>query len=278
MFKQATRKQSKLRMTIDGPAGAGKSYTALRFAHQLANGGKVAAIDTERGSLSKYAGDAPDGIPFEFDVLELAQFSPEKYTEAIVAAGKAGYAVLVIDSLSHAWEGTGGALEIKDRQGGNQYTAWRQVTPIHNRMVDAILQSPCHVISTMRSRMEYVQETDANGKISVRKVGLAPIQRPGMEYEFDVVADMDYAHILTVSKSRCSAVADLKMEKPGAEFMRPVMEWLSTGAAARHVLAAKSLDQLIAEYGVENVMAATNGEMPTSNGDLQKLEARLQAA
>jgi len=278
MFKQATRKQSKLRMTIDGPAGAGKSYTALRFAHQLANGGKVAAIDTERGSLSKYAGDAPDGVPFEFDVLELAQFSPEKYTEAIVAAGKAGYAVLVIDSLSHAWEGTGGALEIKERQGGNQYTAWRAVTPIHNRMVDAILQSPCHVIATMRSRMEFVQETDASGRVSVKKLGLAPIQRPGMEYEFDLVCDMDYAHILTVSKSRCSAVADLKMEKPGAEFMRPVMEWLSTGAAARPVLAVKSLDQLIAEYGVENVMAATNGEMPTTNGDLQKLEARLQAA
>ena len=278
MFKQATRKQSKLRMTIDGPAGAGKSYTALRFAHQLANGGKVAAIDTERGSLSKYAGDAPDGVPFEFDVLELAQFSPEKYTEAIVAAGKAGYAVLVIDSLSHAWEGTGGALEIKERQGGNQYTAWRAVTPIHNRMVDAILQSPCHVIATMRSRMEFVQETDANGRVSVKKLGLAPIQRPGMEYEFDLVCDMDYAHILTVSKSRCSAVADLKMEKPGAEFMRPVMEWLSTGAAARPVLAVKSLDQLIAEYGVENVMAATNGEMPTTNGDLQKLEARLQTA
>ena len=278
MFKQATRKQSKLRMTIDGPAGAGKSYTALRFAHQLANGGKVAAIDTERGSLSKYAGDAPDGVPFEFDVLELAQFSPEKYTEAIVAAGKAGYAVLVIDSLSHAWEGTGGALEIKERQGGNQYTAWRAVTPIHNRMVDAILQSPCHVIATMRSRMEFAQETDANGRVSVKKLGLAPIQRPGMEYEFDLVCDMDYAHILTVSKSRCSAVADLKMEKPGAEFMRPVMEWLSTGAAARPVLAVKSLDQLIAEYGVENVMAATNGEMPTTNGDLQKLEARLQTA
>ena len=278
MFKQATRKQSKLRMTIDGPAGSGKSYTALRFAHQLAQGGRIAAIDTERGSLSKYAGDAPDGVPFEFDVLELAQFSPEKYTEAIVAAGKAGYAVLVIDSLSHAWEGTGGALEIKERQGGNQYTAWRAVTPIHNRMVDAILQSPCHVIATMRSRMEFVQETDASGRVSVKKLGLAPIQRPGMEYEFDLVCDMDYAHILTVSKSRCSAVADLKMEKPGAEFMRPVMEWLSTGAAARPVLAVKSLDQLIAEYGVENVMAATNGEMPTTNGDLQKLEARLQTA
>ena len=278
MFKQATRKQSKLRMTIDGPAGSGKSYTALRFAHQLAQGGRIAAIDTERGSLSKYAGDAPDGVPFEFDVLELAQFSPEKYTEAIVAAGKAGYAVLVIDSLSHAWEGTGGALEIKERQGGNQYTAWRAVTPIHNRMVDAILQSPCHVIATMRSRMEFVQETDASGRVSVKKLGLAPIQRPGMEYEFDLVCDMDYAHILTVSKSRCSAVADLKMEKPGAEFMRPVMEWLSSGNAARPVLAVKSLDQLIAEYGVENVMAATNGEMPTTNGDLQKLEARLQTA
>jgi hypothetical protein len=231
-FKQATKQQSRLRMTIDGPAGGGKTYTALRFAHALAAGRPIAFIDTERGSASKYVGESPDGYPWAFDVIELTTFSPETYTEAIESAGRAGYAVLVIDSLSHAWEGKGGALEIKDRVGGNQFTAWRQVTPMHNRMIDAMLQSPCHVITTMRSRMEYIQDTDERGKVlGVRKVGMSPIQRPGMEYEMDVVCDIDWAHILTVSKSRCSAIQDAKREKPGPEFLSPLIDWLSSGTA-----------------------------------------------
>lgn len=243
-FKPATKQQSKLRMTLDGPAGSGKTYTALRFAHALADGRPIAFIDTERGSASKYVGESPDGVPWSFDVMELTTFSPETYTEAIEAAGRAGYAVLIIDSLSHAWEGKGGALEIKDRVGGNQFTAWRQVTPMHNRMIDAILQSPCHVITTMRSRMEYVQDLDERGKVlGVRKVGMAPIQRPGMEYEFDVVCDIDWAHILFVSKSRCTAMQDEKREKPGPEFIRPLIEWLTSGAPPA---ARPKFDELVA--------------------------------
>lgn len=288
MFRQATKQQSKLRMTLDGPAGSGKTYTSLRFAHAI--GGRIAFIDTERGSASKYVGEAPDGTPWAFDVLQLVQFSPEKYTEAIEAAGKAGYNVLVIDSLSHAWEGVGGALEIKDRQGGNQWTAWRNVTPIHNRMVDAILQAPLHVITTMRSRMEYIQETDANGKVTIRKMGMAPIQRPGMEYEFDLVCDMDWAHILSVSKSRCSAVADMKTEKPGPAFIAPVLEWLSAGAvqmptpppASAPQPAAPSapkfsLDDLISAFGAERILAVNQGMIPGTEDEVQAVAMKLAA-
>jgi len=300
MFKKATRLQSKLRMTIDGPAGSGKTYTALRFAHALARDGKIAFIDTERGSASKYVGESPDGIPWEFDVLELTQFSPEKYTEAIVAAGKMGYSVLIIDSLSHAWEGTGGALEIKQKY-GEAWSAWRHVTPIHNRMVDAILQSPMHVITTMRSRIEYVQEPDSNGKIVIRKVGMSPIQRPGMEYEFDILGDMDWAHMFTVSKSRCSAVADKSFEKPGPEFMVPVMEWLTSGDSARsytppavtteapafepatppEYITAQvwggTLNDLMEKYGVDAILEANNGAIPGTDEEVQIVAALLEA-
>jgi hypothetical protein len=296
MFIQANRRQSKLRMTIDGPAGSGKSYTALRLAHVLVQGGRIAAIDTERGSLSKYAGEAPDGIPWAFDVAELTTFSPEKYTENILMAGKAGYKVLIIDSLSHAWEGTGGALEIKDKQGGNQWTAWRMVTPIHNRMIDAILQSPCHIITTMRSRMEYVQEEGPDGKINIKKVGMAPIQRPGMEYEFDVVCDIDWSHILKVSKSRCSAVSDMVVEKPGPGFVRPIIEWLESGVAQPIVPQSNpgaaidsavenvsdstlTFDDLLNQFGVDKVMSVmadvTGGAMPKDNGELSKINEML---
>lgn len=232
MFKQATKQQSRLRMTIDGPAGSGKTFTALRFAHSLARGGKIAVIDTERGSASKYVGEAPDGIPWAFDVAELTTFAPSNYVEAINSAAIAGYAVLVIDSLSHAWEGKGGALEMKDKSGDkNQYTAWRAVTPEHNRMIDAILQAPMHVITSMRSRMEYVQEQNEAGRTVIRKVGMAPIQRPGMEYEFDIVCDVDQEHNLRVTKSRCNAMADQQANRPGPSFFAPLVAWLESGSA-----------------------------------------------
>jgi hypothetical protein len=300
MFQQASKQQSKLRMTLDGPAGSGKTYTALRFAHALtgAYGGRIAYLDTERGSASKYVGECPDGAPWAFDVLNLTVFSPEKYTEAINAAGRLGYSVLVVDSLSHAWEGVGGALEIKQRA-GESWSAWRHVTPIHNRMVDAILQSPCHVITTMRSRMEYVQETDDRGRVTIRKVGLSPIQRPGMEYEFDLVCDIDWAHILTVSKSRCSAVADLKLEKPGPEFMRPVIEWLQAGTSpVTHdapdldapVIPVSiptlepaptlgiTLDDLLTAFGGEAVLVANEGLIPATDTDLLRVAQKLGVA
>lgn len=295
MFQPATKRQSKLRMTIDGPAGSGKTYTALRFAHAL--GGRIALIDTERGSASKYTGEAPDGIPWAFDTVNLTQFSPERYTEAIMAAGRYGYNVLVIDSLSHAWEGVGGALELKQKA-GESWSAWRNVTPIHNRMIDAILQAQLHVITTMRSRMEYMPETDDRGKITgVRKIGMSPIQRPGMEYEFDLVCDMDWSHILTVSKSRCSAVADLKIERPGPEFMQPVIAWLSDGVvppalsnegATMPVLApvvepsapsapAITLDDLLLAYDADVILATNNGTIPATDAEVAAVAAALAA-
>lgn len=229
-FKKATRKQAKARIGLDGPAGSGKSFTALRLAFAFP-GAKVACIEAgENGGLALYQGQAPDGVKFDFDLLEMkSNFSPSEYTAAIQEAGAAGYDVLVIDSLSHAWAGEGGALEIKDRVGGNDFAAWRQVTPMHNRMIDAILQSPCHVIATLRSKTEYVLEANEKGRMVPVKVGMAPIQRAGMEYEFTIYGSIDRAHVLTVSKSRCPAVQDAIVSKPGASFMVPVIRWLETG-------------------------------------------------
>jgi len=279
MFQKATRTQSKLRMSIDGPAGSGKTYTALRFAHALAkqlnHGGKVGFIDTEHGSASKYVGDSPDGIPFQFDVVELKDFSPDRYAEAINAAGKFGYSVLVVDSLSHAWEGKGGALEMK-MKAGEGWNAWRNVTPIHNRMIDSMLQSPCHIITTMRSRMEYVQEQDSHGKTVIRKVGMSPVQRPGMEYEFDVLCDMDWAHILTVSKSRCSAVADMQVDKPGAEFIGPVIEWLTSGEYVPVATSKMTMTDLMALYSPEAIMESNGGNIPQTDEEIAAVYENLK--
>lgn len=234
MFKPAVRHQLKGRIAIDGPSGSGKTFTALRLATALADGGRIAVVNTESGAIQKYLGLSPDGAPWEFDVCELTNFAPTAYTEAIVEAGKAGYDILLIDSLSHAWEGEGGALEqvtkAQDRA-KNSFTAWKDVTPQHNRMIQAILKSPCHVIATMRSKTEYVLETNDQGKCVPRKVGMAPVQRAGMEYEFDLYCSMDWDHVLRVTKSRCPELDGIISVKPSANSFLPFVGWLKDGTA-----------------------------------------------
>lgn len=251
MFKPATREQLKARIALDGPTGSGKTYTGLEFAFVLAGpNGRVCVIDTEHRSASKYAGYAPHGIPWLFDVCDLKHYAPSTYTAAIREAGQLGYDVILIDSLSHGWEGVGGALDQVDKkaaESGNSFTAWKDVTPQHREMIDAILASPAHVVVTMRSKMEYVLEetTNKNGRkvTTPKKVGMAPIQRQGMEYEFDIVCDLDIDHMLKVSKTRCPEIDGMLVSKPGPEFLSPVIRWLNEGA--------KPAGQVEGDSGVE---------------------------
>lgn len=227
-FRKATREQSWLRLALIGPAGSGKTFTALTLASAL--GDRIAVIDTERGSAAKYADDVAS-----FDVLELESFAPDTYVQAIRAAEAESFPVLVIDSLSHAWMGRDGALEQVDKvvaksRSGNSFAAWREVTPMHHALVDAILRFPGHVVVTMRAKTEWAIEENERGQKVPRKIGLAPIQRDGVEYEFDVVADIDHEHKLIVSKSRCPALADAIIRKPGREVAETLRAWLTHGS------------------------------------------------
>lgn len=201
MFSKATRKKVKLRLALCGVSGSGKTYSALLLAKGL--GGKCAVIDTENGSASLYEGIA------DYDVCELRPpFTTEKYINAIKEAEREGYDVLIIDSLSHAWAGQGGLLEQVDNitaasRSKNSYTSWRSVTPLHNRLVDTILQSNMHIVVTMRSKTAYETTKDEKGKMSVVKAGLAPVQRDGLEYEFTTVLDLENSrHMATAGKDR----------------------------------------------------------------------------
>ena len=223
-FKRAQKFESKLRLALAGPSGSGKTFTALTLATALANGQPVAVIDTERGSASKYSD------MFEFDVMELDTFHPDKFTQGIKEAEQAGYAVLVIDSLSHAWNGTGGLLEIveavaKRSKSGSTFNAWGEATPIQNRLIDTITRSKMHIICTMRSKQEYVLET-VNGKTVPRKVGMAPVQRGDMEYEFDVFGEMDYENNLIIQKSRCPTLSGQVIAKPDGRVAEVLKAWL----------------------------------------------------
>lgn len=228
-FKKAEKAKAKLRLALSGPSGSGKTYSALSIAQPF---GKIAVIDTEHGSASKYAGLFP-----EFDVLELSNYHPQNYINALSAAAAAGYDVLIIDSLSHAWNGAGGVLEIVDKAASrsdskNTFAAWRDATPLQQKLVEAILAAPMHIIVTMRSKTEYVLELDKKGKMSPRKVGTAPIQRDGIEYEFDVVGEMNAEHDLVITKTRVPALNAEILPTPDANLGAILLNWLSVGVDA----------------------------------------------
>jgi hypothetical protein len=235
-FKKAERKKAKLRLALCGPAGAGKTYSALRIATGL--GGKVALLDTERRSGDLYAND------FEYDTCSLdEEFSPQNYIEIIKTAETNGYDILIIDSLSHAWSGEGGVLELVDKatqasNSKNSYFAWRNVTPQHNALVDTILKSKMHIIATIRTKTDYLV-SEEKGKSKPIKVGLAPIQREGIDYEFTVVLDLSLeGNIATASKDRTKLFQGknfIVTEKTGIELV----EWLEDG---------RSQDDLLMEF------------------------------
>ena len=235
-FRKAVKFEAKLRLALCGLPGTGKTFSALAIAAGIAKriregghgDGRIAVIDSERGSAALY------GNKFDFDVTELEDtYSPLAYVDKIKEAERGGYDIVIIDSLSHAWAGKGGALDQKDQAAdrtGNSWTAWRDVTPKHNALVDAMLACKGHVIATMRQKMEHVQET-VNGKTNIKKVGLAAIQREGMDFEMTMVGDVDYTHTLKITKTRIDGI-DIgeQFERPGEDFAGRLYAWLMDGA------------------------------------------------
>lgn len=251
---RATKCRAKLRLGMSGPAGSGKTYSALLIAHGL--GGRIGMIDTEHGSGDLYADLLPEG----YDVLQLTPpFTPARYVEAMHALEQAGVDTIIVDSLSHAWSGEGGSLDrhgkIADRS-GNSWQAWRQVTPEHNALVEALLQSPCHVIATMRAKTDYVQEKDERtGRQIVRKIGLAPIMREGIEYEFTIFMELDSNHLAHVGKDR-TRLFDGMIIKPDSETGRSLLDWLNSGVQAPIKASLPDAQKIALCEGMEQAVTA----------------------
>ena len=242
-IKKAERKQIKLRLALMGPSGSGKTFSALSIAKGL--GKKILVIDTENHSASTYADQ------FDFDLINLEPpYTIEKYLEAMKAGVDNKYDVIIIDSITHAWAGEGGLLDQKstlDRLNprSNQFTNWSTITSAHEKFKAYLLYANTHMISTMRSKQEYVIEEEVrNGKtVKVpRKLGMAPIQREGMEYEFGVVLDLNMEHLATVTKTRISFL-DNKAFIPSEEIGKQLLEWLNTGAPADESVFIPGVDE-----------------------------------
>ncbi len=285
MFQKAERKRSKLRLALCGPSGSGKTYSALLIAQGLAAGGKVAMLDTERGSGALYA-DLTG-----FDVASLAPpFDPAKYIAGIEQAERADYEVLIIDSLSHAWAGEGGILDLHDKataasRSGNSFAAWREVTPQHNALVDAMLCADLHLIATLRTKTAYDVVDDGNGKKKPIKIGMAPVQRDGMEYEFTVVLDLSVeGHVATAAKDR-TRLFDGKHWVPGVHTGERLRAWLegvspitepraavpSPLPESEPVVSSALLDSLIAEASTASNMPALVQWWRTHEADIARL-------
>ena len=224
-LQKAQRHQVKLRIGLSGPSGFGKTYSALLMAYGITNDwNKIALIDTENKSASLYShlGD--------FNVLSLGEpFTPERYLEAIKLCEDSGIELIIVDSISHEWQGKGGCLEIHEQLGG-RFQDWARVTPRHNAFIDAIILSKCHLITTSRSKVDYSLDKDGNGKTKVMKLGTKAITREGFEYELTVNFEfLNDKHLVQASKDR----TELFTGKP--EFIinsstgKKLIEWCNQG-------------------------------------------------
>lgn len=249
-FTKATRKKAKLRLALTSPSGGGKTHGALMIAKGL--GGRIALIDTERGSASLYEHLC------DFDVLELEPpFSPERYIDAIKIAEAAGYDVCIIDSTTQEWSGTGGCLEINEQVAaakfrGNTWSAWNETTPRHRAFIDAMVQSKMHIIATGRSKTETAQQQIDNKK-TVVKLGMKTEQREGFEYEFTAVLDIIHdGHWATASKDRTGLFSQPHVisEDTG----KRLLNWLESGIDQKNVFlqsiqVSETIESLKSNFG-----------------------------
>ncbi|WP_426094052.1 AAA family ATPase [Flavobacterium sp. DSR2-3-3] len=220
-LKKSERSQAKIKMALQAPSGAGKSYSALLLAQGLTNGNhdKVAVIDTEAGSSNLYAHLG------SYNVLNLeSPHSPERYIEAIDLCIKSGMEVIILDSISHCWDFL---LDYHASLAGNSFTNWNKVTPRQKAFVNKILDSDIHIICTMRVKQDYVL-SERNGKMVPEKVGLKAIQRDEISYEFTIVFDIDYKHFATASKDRTNLFEGKPQFVINSNTGKKILDWCNS--------------------------------------------------
>ncbi len=231
-LRTSERKNARIKMALQGCSGSGKTYSSLLLAYGLTNDwNKIAVIDSENGSADLYAHLG------SYNVLNLNQeFSPEKYIEAIDLCERAGMEVLIIDSISQAWDYL---LDAHANMPGNSFTAWGKITPRQNAFIQRILQSKCHIISTMRTKQDYVL-SEKNGKMVPEKVGLKSQQRDGVDYEFTLVFDIDIKHMAVASKDRTGLFINSPEFKISAETGKRILNWCNSGVSLDNIKEAIS--------------------------------------
>lgn len=224
LIRDAHRPRMNGRALFKGPQGSGKTWTALSVARNLTaeNGGKTLVIDTERESALTYAD------VFSFQHLPWRPpYDPAELTRelALLSEHYGENDVLLIDSISHFWQGTGGTLDIAN---GRVQGGWDKARPIQNAWVEQLLAMPCHLL--LCARMKSTVLVSDNGK-TIENIGLTIVQSDDLEYELNIVAQLDLGHSVTITKSRTTAVPVGRVYPAGYEskLATEYAEWLAGG-------------------------------------------------
>ncbi len=250
-IRKAQRARVKARVLTTGPSKAGKTLSSILLAYGMAPNGKVLMIDTQNGQGEMYAGVGD--IP-EYDIIDIEPpFETEKFIEAIEYASEQGYEAIVLDTLTHAWSGPGGLLDLHQKyanRGGNSFTAWSKITPLHDKLIETIQMCNAHIICTGRSKTEYVMD-DSSGKTEIKKVGTKTIQRDGIDYEFDFVVSIDRdsheAKFEARAYGEASGKWDNKVEKISMQTGRDILEFLNTGTVEKPIKVRKAAEPQVEE-------------------------------
>lgn len=251
-FQKVKKEKVWTKIMLAGPSGSGKTYSALRLAAGLSEacGSRFAVIDTEAGRVKYYADE------FDFDGMELDTYEPESYISAIQAALDGGYQVIVIDSGSHEWTY---CCDTVNKMPGNSFTNWGKMTPRHDRFMEKILQSPAHIICTVRGKDEYTLE-EKNGKQTPRKVGLGYKQRDNTEYDYTITFNIDQStHVASAMKDNTHIFENkfnVLTEKDG----KAIYEWANSGTAPVPKPAEKPL-QSSADDSLDEVRQQISGKV-----------------
>lgn len=222
-IRTAKRSRSRLRLALQGCSGSGKTYSALQAAFGLVGDWtKIVVLDTEHSAdLYSHVG--------AFKVLSLdPAFTPERYLQAFRECERNQAQVIIIDSLSHLWDGEGGILETHSKMAGNSFTAWSKLTPRYNLVIQAILTSPAHVICCLRTKQDYVL-TEKNGKQVPEKVGLKAVAKDGLDYEMTLVFDLDIQHYAHASKDRTGLFTDKPPFRITSDLGTQLKTWCEFG-------------------------------------------------
>lgn len=302
VLRKAQRKRVKLKIGLVSASGGGKTLGSLLIAYGIVRNSypsisdeevweKIAIIDTENGSGELYSNRDIANIHIgEYCTVPLEPpFESSKYIEAINLCYNSGIEVIIVDSLTHLWSGEGGALDKQAniaKRTGNSFTSWKEPKKEFRAVIDKILQTDSHFITTMRSKVEYSQEKDGNGKTTVRKVGTAPVAMDGVDYEFSVVFDLDFDHIAAASKDR-TGLFDGKYIKLSPDVGKALISWVNeTPEVSKEKVVATQefnsednvksvLEEIKKEFSTKLDIADKSGNRDKAKSDMYSIVERI---
>lgn len=293
IFKVASKDQSFLRIVLHGCPGAGKTWTSLTIAHYLEKlygyqTGSIVLADTERSSAAKYAGEEynEEGDKFYFQTVSddffQGNYSEKKFNTLLAECSKEKVPILIIDSMSHFWNGVGGIMDAVDVEAGkmknpNSFVAWKAGDSIYRRMVQNLTTYKGHIICTLRAKMAYEQKTNDKGYKELQRLGMAPEMRDHFVSELDVEGILDEDHKLRVGKTRCNSVDAKVFPRPGLEFTKLLFDWATTGDRAKDVFAEMNADadKVKTKEDLDNFLGKIkNNKIFMSDSEVEQLRSR----